>query len=291
MGEKQRISGHTKVVALIGTPIEHSMSPAIHNLSFEKLGVDAAYVCLEVQPEYAKDAIEGMKKLGGFAGANVTMPLKQTILPYLDELSDSAELIGAVNCLEFEGHKITGHNTDGIGFMEMLRKEGVTIKGSTITLCGPGGAGSSILVQAALDGAKEIFVFARGGGHSYKDTEARIPRIVERTGCKISIHALEDLEDYQACVAKSDIFINATNVGMGEGCTDTPLPAEFIKDGMVVADAIYFPPKTQLLQDAEAKGCQAINGKGMLLNQAAAGEKIWFGVDMPIDYVRETLDM
>lgn len=289
MGEKQRISGHTQLVALIGSPVEHSKSPAIHNLSFEKIGCDAAYVCLEVKPEDCETALAGMKHMGGFAGANVTMPCKQAVIPFMDELSDSAELIGAVNCIKIDDGKAIGHNTDGMGFMEMLRQEGVTIEGSTFTLTGPGGAGSAILVQAALDGAKEIFVFARGGGHSYKDAEERIPRIIERTGCKITLHKLEDLEDYRECIAASDVFINATNVGMGEGNTDTPLPAEFIKEGLVVSDTIYFPAKTQLLLDAEAKGCKAINGEGMLLYQAAVGEKIWFDVDMPIDYVRENM--
>ncbi|MDD6651060.1 MAG: shikimate dehydrogenase [Eggerthellales bacterium] len=287
MGEKQRISGHTKTVALIGSPVEHSGSPAIHNLSFEQLGCDAVYVCQEVQPEGCEAVIKGMKQMGGFAGANATMPCKQLVVPLMDELSDSADLIGAVNTIKFENGRAIGHNTDGVGFMEMLRQEGVTIEGSTITLCGPGGAGSAILVQAALDGAAEIFVFARGGGHSYKDAEERIPRIVERTGCKISLHKLEDAEDYRQCVAASQIFINATNVGMGEGNTDTPLPAEFIHEDLVVSDTIYFPLKTQLLLDAEAKGCQAINGKGMLLYQAAAGEKIWFDIDMDVDYIRE----
>ncbi|MDO4400009.1 MAG: shikimate dehydrogenase [Coriobacteriia bacterium] len=285
------ISGHTHLISLIGNPIRHSKSPVTHSVSFEKLGIDAVYLAFNITPEDLPDVLAAMRRMDGWDGSNVTMPCKQAIIPYLDGLSDAAELMGAVNVLQkTEDGKLIGHNTDGAGFWENLKKNGVEAEGKTVTVTGPGGAGSAIWVQGALNGAAKIHIFARQDGPSYKHTLELLDAVVAKTGCDVQLHPFEDKEAMKAAIAESDILANATNVGMGADNTESPVPAEFIKDGMVVADAIYFPLMTQLLQDAEAKGCQVITGIGMMNEQAAVGEKIWYGVDMPIDEVTAELN-
>lgn len=281
------ISGHTKLVSLLGKPIRHSASPITHSISFELSGVNAVYLAFEVENDGLADVTAAMRKMDGWVGSNVTMPNKQAIIPHLDGLSDAARLMGAVNVIEkTEDCKLIGHNTDGAGFMENLRKHGFDPQGKTMTLTGPGGAGSAILVQAALDGIATLHVFARENGPSYNHSKEIIPGVAEQTGCNIILHPFEDKEAMKAAIAESDVLANATNVGMGEDdCTDTPVPAEFLRKDLVVADCIYHPFKTQLLQDAEAAGAQTVGGIGMMNEQAALGEKIWFGIDMPIDQV------
>lgn len=285
------INGHTQLVSLIGNPIKHSKSPVTHSVSFEMMGVDAVYLAFTVNPEDLPQVTDAMRRMDGWVGSNVTMPCKQAVIPYLDGLSDAAELMGAVNVIEkTEDGKLIGHNSDGAGFMCNLRKQGVVTEGAVMTLTGPGGAGSAILVQAALDGVSKIHVFAREGGPSYTRMLTLVPKVAASTGCDIQLHPFEDKEAMKAAVAESDILANASSVGMGYDCTDTPVPAEFIKEGMVVADAVYLPLETQLLKDAAAKGCKAISGIGMMNEQAAVGEKIWFGIDMPIDAITEELN-
>ena len=285
------ISGHTQLISLIGKPTGHSKSPVTHTLSFKKCGVDAVYLAFDLEPDDLPDVIKAMRAMKRWAGSNVTMPFKQAVIPYLDGLSAGAELIGAVNVIEkTEDGKLIGHNSDGAGFMENLRKQGVQVEGATMTLIGPGGAGSALLVQAALDGVAKLNVFARRGGKSYKHAEQLIAKVREATNCDATLHAMEDLDDMKACIAESSILANATNVGMGEGNTDTPVPAEFLRSDLVVADCIYSPLYTQLLQNAQAIGAKAITGIGMMNEQAAVGEKIWFGIDMPVDEINAELN-
>lgn len=280
------ISGHTLLVSLIGRPIRHSASPVTHSVSFEKSGVDAVYLAFEVGNEDLADVTNAMRRMDGWVGSNVTMPNKQAIIPHLDGLSDAARLMGAVNVIEkTDDNKLIGHNSDGAGFMQNLRKHGFEAEGKVMTLVGPGGAGSAILVQAALDGIKTLHVFARENGPSFNHAKDIIPGVAEQTGCNIVLHPFEDAEAMKAAIGESDVLVNATNVGMGEEAIDTPVPADFIKEGMVVADCIYHPLHTRLLLDAAEKNCQVVTGIGMMNEQAAIGEKIWFGIDMPIDEV------
>lgn len=289
MTESIPISGTTKLVALIGSPVAHSFSPALHNAAFQEMGIDARFFAFNVKPSDLQHVVPAMAVMG-FAGANVTMPLKAAIIPFLDELDPVARLEQAVNVLEFRNGRVIGHNTDGYGFMENLRKHGCDLQGGTFTLMGVGGAGSAILTQAAMDGTAKINVFCRANGRSWQKATELIPHLVDETGCDISLHDLGDLDDLQACIAESDCLANATSVGMGAGNTDTLVPREFMRAGMYVADSCYFPRMTQLLKDAEAQGAHTVGGVGMLLHQAAAGEKIWFNRTAPIDVMRAVLD-
>jgi len=286
MATAPAISGHTHLITLIGKPTDHSMSPAIHTYSFAKCGVDAVYLAFDNELEAIPDILNAMRQSVGWDGANVTMPYKQAVVEHLDGLSEAAEIMGAVSVIvKNQEGKLIGHNADGAGFIGNLRRHGVAIEGATMTLLGPGGAGGAILVQAALDGMKKINVFARRGGKSYGRAEALIQKTQAATGCEISLHAFEDIDDLKACINESQILANATNVGMGKDCTDSPVPADFLRGDLVVADAIYLPVRTQLLQDAEAVGAQTITGIGMLVEQGAVGERVWYGIEMPVDEV------
>lgn len=282
------ITGHTHMISLIGSPIRHSASPVTHNYSFDKLGVDTVYLAFDVQPDALEGVVAAMRSMDGWDGSNVTMPCKQAIIPYLDGLSDAAELMGAVNVVKKEADgRLIGHNSDGLGFMDNLRNHGVVTEGASMVLLGAGGAGSAILVQAALDGVKTLKVFAREGGKSYRHTAELLPRVIEKTGCDVQLLPLEDAEALKAAIAEADILANSTNVGMGDESTESPVPAEYLVAGRVVADVIYHPLKTKLLADAEAAGCTIVPGIGMMVEQAAVGERVWYDVEMPSEEITE----
>ena len=290
MNAKQHISGHTHLISLLGSPVAHSGSPAMHNLSFEKLGIDSVYLVFDVKEDGVQAALLAMRTLEGWDGSNVTMPCKRAVIPFLDELEPAAELMGAVNVIDKKNGKLKGYNTDGVGFMANLRKHGVACKGATMTLVGLGGAGSAILTQAALDGVATIYAFARSDSNeAYKRAQELIPRLIEKTGCNIELHNLQNTQDLKACIQASDILTNATSVGMGEGSEESLIPIEYLRPDLAVADVVYFPRETRLIRDAKALGCLAIPGLGMLLQQAAASEKIWYGANMPTEDIEKEL--
>lgn len=281
-----QITAHTKTIALIGSPVEHSLSPAMHTLAFDELGVDCVYHAYDVTTDELGMAAAGLKALG-FTGYNVTMPHKTFIPQYLDELSDAAELMGAVNTVVIENGKAVGHNTDGAGFMRNVKEHGVDVIGKKMTIIGAGGAGSAIYTQAALDGVAAIDVY------NIKDdffdaTAERIAKVAKKTGCEMRLIDLNDKGSLERSIAESALLVNATRVGMGELAGQSAVPAEFLVDGLAVADTVYEPRKTKLLEDAEEKGLVAISGLGMLLWQAAIAEEIWVGKEMPRDLIEKT---
>lgn len=288
MAEIERITGYTHLISLIGSPVAHSSSPATHNLSFSKLGVDSAYITLETTQETLEGAINAMRTLGGWDGSNVTMPCKQAVIPYLDELDPAAELMNAVNVVSKKDGKLKGYNTDGMGFWSNMEKHGVDVKGATVTLVGIGGAGSAVLTQGALNGAAAIHAFNIQDA-AFESAKALAPRVAEKTGCDVQLHDLANTTELQACIDASAIVINATNVGMGEGKDVSAVPIDMLKPEHIVADTVYFPRETYLIRQAAAKGCKTVTGLGMMLEQAAAGEKIWYGVDMPVDEIAQEL--
>lgn len=286
MREKDRISGHTKTIAVVGTPIEHSLSPAMHNTAFEYLGIDCVFLAFDVAEEKDLEAaIDGMNALG-FVGCNITMPYKTKVLRYLDELSPAAEIMGAVNTVVFEDGKAIGHNTDGAGFMRNVANSGVDIIGKKITLVGAGGAGSAIFTQAALDGVAEIDIFNRKDAF-FEQTSKKIASLANRTGCKMKLIDLNDQGTLRKSVSESALFVNATRVGMPDMPDQSTLNPEFMVEGLAVADTVYEPRKTKLIRDAEEKGLVTIIGLGMLLSQAAIGEELWVDAKMPIDLIEE----
>lgn len=289
MPNSEGISGRTHLIVLLGNPTSHSLSPAIHNLSFDLLGIDAVYLCFDVENEDLETVLGGLRAMTGWDGCNVTMPCKQAVIPYLDGLDPASELIGAVNVIKKDGTRLMGYNTDGRGFMANLAKHDVAVADARVALLGPGGAGSAIIAQAALDGASRIDTFARTGGPSYRHAQGLVERVAARTSCRVELHDLADMDDLHTCIQEADILVNATSVGMGSGCEDTLVPAEHIKSGMVVADAIYHPRETRLIRDARSRGCTVVPGLGMIVEQAAASEEIWFDAHMPVDEITRQL--
>lgn len=284
---ERRISGHTGLLALIGSPVGHSGSPAMYNYSFEKLGLDYVYVALDIQVDEVKNAIAGMKTFK-MRGGNVTMPCKTEVVNYMDELSPAAQIIGAVNTIVNDNGRLVGHNTDGVGFVGNLADYGVAVKGQKITVAGGGGAATAIQVQCALDGAREISIFNRKDAFWGRtlETAEKIRKAVP--GCTVDVYDIADTARMTEEIQSSDIFTNATIVGM------TPMDGESIvtdlaafHPGLVVVDAVYNPVETRLLKEAKDAGCTCINGKGMLLWQGVAAFRLMVGAEMPVADVKE----
>lgn len=283
---EDRISGHTGLLALIGSPVGHSGSPAMYNYSFARLGLDYVYVAFDIQVPEVKAAIEAMKTFR-MRGCNVTMPCKTEAAKYMDELSPAARIIGAVNTIVNDGGRLTGHITDGQGFVDNLRDHGIDIKGKKITVAGGGGAATAIQVQCALDGAREISIFNIKDEFFPRTLETADKIRAEVPGIVVNVYDIADTECMTREIQSSDIFANATIVGMKpmEGETVVKDRAAF-RPGLVVADAVYNPEETRLLREAKETGCICINGKGMLLWQGVAAFKLYTGQDMPVEEVK-----
>ncbi|MCR5195193.1 MAG: shikimate dehydrogenase [Pseudobutyrivibrio sp.] len=277
-------SGTTRLTCLLGSPVSHSISPAMHNISFEALGLDYSYMAFDVSEDNIKAAVDALK-LFNCRGFNLTMPLKTAIIPYLDEMSEAARLSHSVNTCVFEDGKLIGHTTDGIGFMEAMTDSGIDYKDKVITILGAGGAATSIIVQAALDGVQKINIFKRKNA-SFDKIVDFADSVTHSTDCDVFVYDMADMGLLEFCLQESDILINGTNVGMGDDDTSL-VPKEFLYKDLIVTDVIYHPAYTRLLQDAKSIGCQVMNGKYMLLYQGAAAFKIWTGQDMPIDLIKE----
>lgn len=286
----ERITGHTELIGLIAHPIRHSGSPAMHNEAFAYLGLDYAYLAFEVDKDALEDAVKGIRALG-MVGCNVSMPNKTAVIQYLDKLSPVAELVGAVNTIVNDNGVLTGHITDGIGFLMALQDNNVAYKGRKITIAGCGGAATAIQIQAALEGVREISMFNIRDGFWESGLET-VEKINDRTDCKAALYDFDDPDVLRREIEDSDILINATGLGMKplEGRTWLP-DASFLHSDLMVVDTIYSPPQTKLLEMAKASGCRTMNGMGMLFFQGAAAFKLWTGREMPIEHMKEVMDL
>lgn len=280
------ITGKTKLLALLGSPVAHSISPQMHNEAFHQLGLDYVYLAFDVKPEQLKEAVLGLKA-AGICGFNLTMPLKVHILPLLDELTPAAKLSGSVNTVIVKDNRLIGHMTDGIGYMRSVEDAGFSIIGEKLTLLGAGGAATAICVQAALDGVSAIDMFKRKNA-SWEKTEEFCSKIAAETGCKIRLLDIENHSQLADSLADSRILTNATSVGMAPNIADSPIPdVSMLHPSLIVSDIIYNPRKTKLLSQAQECGCPYFNGMYMLLYQGAAAFTCWTGQEMPIDIIKE----
>lgn len=281
-----RITGTTVLTGLLGSPVAHSISPLMHNASFEALGLDYAYLCFDVGTDRLKEAVEGLRAMGA-RGWNLTMPDKNLMCQLADKLSPASEISGAVNTIVNDDGVLTGYTTDGIGYMRAAEEAGFPLPGKVMTLLGGGGAATAILVQAALDGMKEIRVFNRKSP-TFDRLSAIAGQLNRRTDCVVTVHPLEDTEDLRASIADSDILTNATNIGMAPHTDACPIPdASFLRPELIVSDIIYNPRQTKLLQMASEIGCPFFNGLYMLLYQGAASFELWTGREMPVELIKE----
>ncbi|MBO4108452.1 shikimate dehydrogenase [Streptococcus suis] len=280
------IDGYTRLAAVVAKPIKHSISPFIHNLAFQDTGVNGVYVAWEIPEEDLAVTLENVRRYDMF-GINLSMPYKQAVIPYLDDLTPSARLIGAVNTVIHQDGKLIGHNTDGIGFFKSLEKlKGFQVKNKRLTILGGGGASTSIMAQAALDGAKEITIFCRR--QSLERTQASVAPIAQATGVPMRVLANDDSQIIQKEITQSDLLVNGTSVGM-DGVS-LPIPANLqFPEQLLVADVIYQPFETPLLKLAQSQGNPTINGLGMLLFQAAEAFHSWTGKEMPTDLIWDQL--
>ena len=282
-----RITGHTGLLALFGSPVGHSGSPAMYNYSFQKLGLDYVYVALDIKEHEVKDAIAAMR-LFHMRGCNVTMPDKTEAARYMDELSPAAKIIGAVNTIVNDDGKLTGHITDGEGFVANLKDHGIEVKGKKITVAGGGGAATAIQVQCALDGVREITIFNIKDAFFERtlQTAEKIRSAVD--GIVVNVYDIADTEQMTREILESDIFVNATIVGMKPMDDQSVVKdlSAFRKD-LVVCDAVYNPEETKLLREAKEAGCVCVGGKGMLLWQGVSAFRLFTGQEMPVEEVKE----
>ena len=286
----ERITGHTELIGLMAYPIRHSSSPAMHNEAFAYLGLDYAYLAFEVDNDTLEDAVKGLRALK-MVGSNVSMPNKTVVHKYLDELSPAAELCGAVNTIVNDNGKLIGHITDGIGYMKALKDNDIDVIGKKMTIVGAGGAATAIEVQAALDGVAEMSIF-NVRDKFWANAEETVKKINERTNCKVTLYDLADLDKLKEEIADSYLFANATGMGMKplEGQTYIP-DKSFFRPDLIVTDVVYAPRETAMLKMAKEVGCKTMNGLGMMLFQGAAAFKLWTGKEMPIDHMKEVLNI
>lgn len=286
---EKRITGSTGLLGLIGSPVSHSGSPAMYNYSFQELGLDYAYLAFDVPVSEVKNVIQAIRTFH-MRGCNVTMPCKTEVVQYMDELSPAAQIIGAVNTIVNEDGRLVGHITDGTGFVDNLKDQGTQVKGKKLTIAGGGGAATAVQVQCALDGAREISIFNRKDAFFGRTVETAEKIKKACPNCVVNVYDIEDQEKMKEEMADSDIFVNATIVGMKPMENESVVKdiSAFHKD-LVVCDVVYNPRETKLLKEAKEKGCKCIGGEGMLLWQGVAAFKLYTGKDMPVEGVKRIL--
>ncbi len=270
-----------EVVAVFGQPVAGNPTQYMMEKAFAQVGLDWRYLTLEVAPEGLADAVRGMRAMG-FRGCNLTIPHKVEVIKYLDRTSEAATLMGAVNCVNRVGDELVGENTDGKGFVQSLR--GLTDpRDKHVVILGAGGAARAIAVEVGLAGAAEITVVNRSEprGQELADllnNQAHLPaRFVKWEG------------NYEV-PPETEVLINATSIGLGDGDARLPLAIATLEPDMVVADVIFNPPDTRLIRDARQRGCQTLDGLGMLVNQAVIAFKIWTGKDADAEVMRDALE-
>ena len=278
-----KIDGYTRLAAVVANPIKHSISPFIHNSAFEATNTNGVYVAWEIEASELAETVANIRRYQMF-GINLSMPYKEQVIPFLDELSDEARLIGAVNTVVNRNGTLIGYNTDGKGFFKSLPS--FEISGKKMTLLGAGGAAKSIIAQAILDGVNQISVFVRST--SLEKTKPYLEKLKTETGFTVDLCSLEEVQQLQNSIAQSDLFVNATSVGM-DG-KSSPVPTSLaLPASLLVADVIYQPFETPFLKWVRNQGNQAVNGLGMLLYQAAEAFELWTGEKMPTDEIWQSL--
>lgn len=282
------ISGKTQLVGLIGWPVSHSVSPAMHNAAFDALGLDWRYVPLPVDVrnlQNVADAVHGLKALG-LRGANVTVPHKQHVMPLIDELTPAAATIGAVNTIVVrEDGSLLGDNTDARGFIADLRDHTVDPRGRRVLVLGAGGSARAVAFGLADAGAAAVTILNRTRA---KADELAATIGAQFTGCRVSSGVLPDAIGADA---DADLIVNTTSLGMTPNTDTSPWPDGLgFAPGQTVYDLVYNPPQTRLLAAAAAHGANAVNGLGMLIWQGALAFQLWTGLMPPVDVMRAAAD-
>ena len=275
------ISAKTKICGLISNPVEHSVSPAMHNAAFSSLGLDYIYLPFRVARDNLVRAIDGLKVLN-IRGFNITIPHKVAVIPLLDEMEPMAEKIGAVNTIVNDKGCLKGHNTDAGGFLKALLGRGVEPKGKKVVVLGAGGASRAISFTLAERGAEIVILNRKLEMDWAVELASSISQFSTREAKALELND----ENLLSVLEAADILVNATSVGMSPDSSNSPLPARLLKPELVVFDVVYNPLKTRLLAEAEAAGAETISGIDMLVWQGALAFELWTGAKAPIDIMK-----
>jgi shikimate dehydrogenase len=276
------ISGKTKVCGIIGDPIEHTMSPVMHNAAFRELGLDYVYVAFRVKRDELVQAIEGMRALN-IRGLNVTIPHKVNIIPLLDSLDPLAEKIGAVNTVVSKDGILKGYNTDASGFLQALLDKEVTPEGKNVVILGAGGAARAISFILAEREANLVIL----NRLEEMDWAEELARKISSVFGK-EVRALELKEaNLRTALEKAELLVNATSVGMNPNINSTPVPARLLRPGLVVFDIVYNPIRTKLAKEANLASCETVMGLDMLVWQGALAFEMWTGKKAPVGLMKK----
>ena len=277
----EEISFKKELIGCFGDPIWENPTEIMMEAAFQHHAMKFRYITTLVTVENLLAAYEGVKAMG-YKGFNCTLPHKVEIIKHLDGLGESASVMGAVNCVVERDGKYIGENTDGKGYLESI-EELTSVSGKKVVILGAGGASRAISVELALAGASEITIVNR----SAERGQQLVNLLNEKTSTEAKFHCLEG--EY-VVPERTDIVINATNIGLYPDTTKVPIDINSLSAAMIVSDVIPNPPKTQFINDAAARGCTTIDGLGMLVNQGRIGIKYWSGMDVDASVMRKSLE-
>jgi shikimate dehydrogenase len=275
------ISGRTRVCAVIGDPIEHTLSPTMHNAAFENLKLDFVFLAFRVAPDQLENAVQGVRALG-IRGLNVTMPHKNSVTEFLDEADPTVKFLGAANTILNQGGRLRGFNTDGVGALKALRYNGADLTGKKVLLLGAGGAAKAIAFSLAKE-VKELCILNRDIVKARELASVLTPFGRDVIGDELAPNRIqEELQD-------SDVLINATSVGMTTNASESVVQPGWLRRDLCVMDIVYNPVETRLIRIARGAGAKVISGVEMLLYQGAASFEIWTQCKAPVDVMRNAL--
>jgi shikimate dehydrogenase len=280
--EMEKINGKTTICAVFGDPVAHSFSPAIHNAAFQALGMNCVYIACHVRADRLQDAVQAIRSLD-LKGANVTIPHKQTVAAYLDELCGDARQSGSVNTIVNRGDRLLGYSTDGLGFVRSLKEDaGYEPAGKNLLMLGAGGSAAALIYRLIGSGIASLTLINRNFSRAVNLQE----RVWLDTRFEIRVKGLEELE---ACdLQTADLLINTTSVGIHDDVS--LIPRNFLHPDLFVYDIVYKRGGTTLVNEAKAAGCRVLTGLSLLLYQGAESFRLWFETEPPIAAMREALE-
>ncbi|MGQ0810632.1 MAG: shikimate dehydrogenase [Nitrospiraceae bacterium] len=274
----------TKLCGVLGNPVEHSLSPAIHNAAFQKLGLN--YVHLAFRVERIEDAIRGIRALGNTRGFSVTIPHKISAMPHLDEIDPTARHIGAINTIVVEDKKLIGYNTDASGALRALREAGIQLRGQQVVMLGSGGAARAIAFALAMDSGVETLTIL---GIDAAERENLVKDLTAKTAVPVIEGPLDD-KALGRSLRDARVLLHCTPVGMHPKGDESCVPPSVLHPGLSVMDIVYNPRETRLLRDAKSAGCRTIRGLEMFLHQAVSQFELWTNEQAPADVMRQVLE-
>lgn len=267
------IDAKTKIIALVGDPIEHSLTPRIQNAALKRLGLNVRNIAFKVPKGLLCDVVKGFK-VAGVLGVMVTIPHKEDAFKLADERDKFAELMGSANLLVFKDGRTLAYSTDGYAASRSLKEAGVDIKGKSIAIVGTGGAGRALAFQFVLDGAQKLLLFNR--------TVERAKKLRDELKRKLGFNSVQvfphDPDSLRSELRNCDLLVNASSVGMHPNETETPVPSDALHNGLVVFDIVYNPVQTRLLREAKRKGCKTVDGVPMLVYTNERAIELCLGV-------------